>query len=210
MVGTVVGSIRAVDWNRMQTNFFVFFPDSVLESAPQTWVTVSRSTNAEQSGRAQAAIVSEFPNVSAIDLTLIIEVLEGLFARLSAVIQFMALFSIITGLIILAGAVVVSRFRRIDEIVLLKTLGASRRDVRRINTAEYLSLGTLSAIVALALALPTGWVLARYAFVVPYEVPGAQLAVAVVAVALLTTAIGIINSRGIYDAPALRVLQEVG
>ena len=109
---TLVSSIRLVDWNRMQTNFFVVFPTGVLERAPQTWVLVSRAATAEESGSAQAAVVSAYPNVSAIDLTLIIDVLEDLFARLSAVIQFMALFSIITGLIILAGAVVVSRYRR--------------------------------------------------------------------------------------------------
>ena len=209
-VATIVGSIREVDWNRMQTNFFVVFPDGVLETAPQTWVTVSRAPDAEASGRAQALVVASFPNVSAIDLSLIIEVLEDLYARLTAVIQFMALFSIATGLIILAGAVVVSRYRRIDEIVLLKTLGASRADVRRINTVEYFSLGALAAVVALALALPAGWLLARFAFVTPYEIPLVQLAIAVVSVAVLTTAIGVLNSRGIYAAPALQVLREVG
>ena len=105
---------------------------------------------------------------------------------------------------------VVSRYRRIDEIVLLKTLGASRTDVRRINTVEYFSLGALSAVVALVLALVAGWLLAKFAFVAPLEVPYAQLAIATAAVAALTTLIGVVNSRGIYGSPALQVLREIG
>ncbi len=204
---TLVSSIRLVDWNRMQTNFFVVFPTGVLERAPQTWVLVSRAASAEQSGGAQAAVVSDFPNVSAIDLSLIIGVLEDLFAQLSAVIQFMALFSIVTGLVILAGAVVVSRYRRIDEVVLLKTLGASRAVVRRISAVEYLSLGVLASTVALLLSVPVGWLLAKYAFETPIALPFGSLAVAAAAVAGITMLIGVANSRGIYAAPALQVLR---
>jgi putative ABC transport system permease protein len=207
-VETVVGSIRLVDWNRMQTNFFVVFPDGVLEAAPQTFVVVSRAADAGESGRAQASIVQAFPNVSAVDLTLIIEVIEELFSRLAAVIQFMALFSIATGLLILAGAVAVSRFRRADEVVLLKALGASRSDVRWITAVEYLGLGLLSSVVALVLATGAGWLLARYTFVTPLVLPAAPLAAAVAAVVLLTALIGVLNSRGVYRASAVDVLRR--
>ena len=207
-VETVVGSIRLVDWNRMQTNFFVVFPEGVLEAAPQTFVVVSRAADAGESGRAQASIVQAFPNVSAVDLTLIIEVIEELFSRLAAVIQFMALFSIATGLLILAGAVAVSRFRRADEVVLLKALGASRSDVRWITAVEYLGLGLLSSVVALVLATGAGWLLARYTFVTPLVLPAAPLAAAVAAVVLLTALIGVLNSRGVYRASAVDVLRR--
>lgn len=208
MIETVVSGIRRVDWNRMQTNFFVVFPEGVLEAAPKTWVVVSRAGDAAQSGQAQSAVVRDYPNVSAIDLTLIIGVVTELFSRLAAVIQFMALFSIATGLLILGGTVAVSRFRRADEMVLLKALGASRADVWRITAVEYLALGGLSALVALVLALAAAWQLARHVFETALVVPGLWMTVAVVSVVVLTAAIGIANSRGVYRASAMDVLRR--
>ena len=210
IIDTEVGSIRRVDWSRMRTNFFVVFPDGVLESAPQTWVFVTRTAGAEESGAVQASIVRDYPNVSTVDLALIVDVLERLFAQLAAVIRFMAFFSIATGLAILAGSIVVSRYRRIEEIVLLKTLGASRADIRWISGTEYLALGVLASVVGLGLSLIAGWLLARYLFEAPLALPAAQLVVATATAAALTVVIGVLNSRGVYRAPALDVLRESG
>jgi len=127
----------------MQTNFFFTFPTGVLEDAPQFEVVLTRAPYDDASGAVQAAVVHAFPNVSAIDLSLILSVFEAIFGRIAFVVRFMALFSILTGLIVLAGAVIVSRFQRIEETVLLKTLGASRWQVLRIVAVEYLFLGSL-------------------------------------------------------------------
>ena len=202
-----VGSLRQVDWQRIQTNFFVVFPNGVLEDAPQMHVVLSRAETEEASARVQSQIVQQFPNVAAIDLSLVLSTFDALFSRLSYVIRFMALFSILTGLIVLVGAVVVSRYQRIEESVLLKTLGASRRTVMRIMTIEYLFLGVFAALTGLILALGGSWALSYFVFEGPFVAAPLPLLVALVVVTGLTIFVGLLNSRGIYNRPPLEVLR---
>src|SRR5690606_37217703 len=138
---SMVGSIREVDWRRIGTNFFVVFPTGVLEEAPQFHVLLSRTASAEESASIQLAVVQAYPSISAIDLGLVLSTFDAIFSRISFVVRFMASFSIVTGLIVLVSAVVVSRVQRTRESVLLKTLGASQKQVLSIMTSEYLFLG---------------------------------------------------------------------
>ena len=207
LITTVVGSLRRVDWQRMSTNFFVVFPEGVLEEAPQTYVVLSRAKGSQASAALQSAVATAFPNVIAIDAALILDVFEALFSRLSFVVRFMALFSILTGLIVLAGAVVVSRYQRIEESVLLKTLGASRGQVLRIMLIEYFFLGLLAALAGVALAVAAGWLLARFVFETLFVVEAWSLAAAVGIVTGLTMGIGFFSSRSIYGRPPLEVLR---
>ena len=96
-VETEVGSIRKINWNRIQTNFFIVFPTGVLESAPQFNVLITRVPSPEQSAAYQQSVVKAFPNVSIIDLTLILKAVDDILSKVSFVIRFMALFSILTG-----------------------------------------------------------------------------------------------------------------
>ena len=95
-------------------------------------------------------MVEAFPNVTALDLTQVQEVIEKMIARVTLAIRFMALFSLAAGVVVLLGAVAASRDQRIREGVLLKTLGATRAQVLRVILAEYLSLGALASVSALA------------------------------------------------------------
>ncbi|PQJ35430.1 permease [Salinibacter sp. 10B] len=207
LVTTYVSSIRQVDWQRIGTNYFVVFPEGVLEAAPQMHVILSRSENDEASAQVQRQVVQKYPNVSAIDLSLVLSTFRDLFGRLSYVIRFMALFSIVTGLIVLAGAVVVSRYQRAEESVLLKTLGASRKTVLKIMTVEYLFLGVFAAATGIVLALAAAWSLSYFVFEGPFVVAPWALAGAFVTVTLLTIGIGLFNSRGLYDRPPMDVLR---
>jgi putative ABC transport system permease protein len=207
LVTTYVSSIRQVDWQRIGTNYFVVFPEGVLETAPQMHVILSRSEEGETSARVQRRVVAEYPNVSAIDLSLVLSTVRDLFGRLAYVIRFMAFFSILTGLIVLAGAVIVSRYQRAEESVLLKTLGASRRTVLQIMTVEYLFLGMFAAATGILLALAAAWSLSYFVFEGPFVVAPWSLATTFVVVTLLTIGIGLFNSRGLYDRPPLEVLR---
>jgi len=103
-IKTRVGSLREVEWRRLEPNFFVVFPLGTLEAAPKFYVAAARAATPAESARAQQAVVREFPNVSAIDLALVLETLDGIFSKVSFVVQFMALFTVATGVIVLAGA----------------------------------------------------------------------------------------------------------
>ena len=206
-ITTYISSIRSVDWQRFQTNFFFVFPTGVLEEAPQFYVLLTRSANDQQSGRVQSAIVQEHPNVSAIDLTLVLSVFDAIYSRISFVLRFMAMFSILTGIIVLISAVTVSRYQRISESVLLKTLGASRSQVIRILLIEYFFLGLFAALTGIVLAIACAWLLSFFVFQAPFTFPAGAVAGGLVFVTMLTVFVGMFNSRGIYARPPLEVLR---
>lgn len=209
-VATVVGSIRKVDWRRMQPNFFAVFPAGVLEEAPKFFVLTTRATGEEEMGSFQRAVVSRFPNVSTIDVTLILEVADELLQRLSFVVQFMSLFSILTGLLVLVSSILTSRFQRLEEGVLLRTLGATRGKVIRIMNVEYLLLGSLATATGLLLSIAASFGLARFRFDLDFRIAWLPLLLALVLVTALTLIIGRLGSRGLHDRPPLEILRAEG
>lgn len=205
---TYVASLRQVDWQRMQPNFFVVFPEGVLEPAPKTFIVAVRALTPGQSARLQQAVGRELPSVSAIDLTLILQTFDGIFAKAAFVISFMALFTVVTGVIVLAGAILSGRFQRIRETVLLRTLGATRRQLRQIQLVEYAVLGVLAAVTGGLLAQAANVLLAKFVFKAPVVfAPGVLLASVAGAVAV-TLVTGMLTNRGITSHPPLEVLRQ--
>jgi putative ABC transport system permease protein len=158
----------------------------------------------------QRELVKAFPNVSAIDLTLVLQTLDGILTKVGFVIRFMALFTVATGLLVLAGAVLTGRWQRMQEAVLLRTLGATRKQILQILFAEYAALGLLAALTGTALAVAASWALAKFAFKADYAVAPAPLLVALVSVTTLTILVGLATSRGIADQPPLEILRREG
>jgi putative ABC transport system permease protein len=206
-VTTRVASLREVNWRRMQPNFFVLFPLGVLESAPNMDVLVTRVGSSAQSAQLQRQVVRAFPNVSVIDLTLILQTLDSILSKVSFVIQFMALFTVLTGIIVLASALISGHFQRVQESVLLRTLGASRRQILLIVAVEYVSLGLLAALTGSLLAVGGAWAMAAFVFHVHFAPAYGTLACAVLATPALTAAVGLGMSRGILNQPPLVILR---
>jgi putative ABC transport system permease protein len=120
----------------------------------------------------------------------------------------MALFSIITGLIIVAGSVFVSRFYRIQESVLLRTLGASTRQLNAIVVGEYFALGLISSSIGVILAGVSSALLSIFVFETDVSFPFLISALTIVTVVAITLAVGLLNSRGITRRPPLEVLRQ--
>jgi putative ABC transport system permease protein len=154
-------------------------------------------------------LVVRFPNISAVDLTLVQQTLDGILTKVSLAIRFMALFSIASGVIILVGALATSRFQRVREAVLLKTLGAGGRQIRQILLTEYFAWGSLSALTGVLLAGVAGWALSRFLFEIPFALPATQLALVWVGVCGLTVVIGFANSGEVLRKTPLAVLREM-
>ncbi|HUR56884.1 MAG TPA: FtsX-like permease family protein [Opitutaceae bacterium] len=205
---TRVTSVRAVEWRRLEPNFFVVFPEGVLESAPKFYVAAVRSTDVDHSARVQRAVVATYPNVTAIDLALVMQTVDSIFTKVAFVIEFMALFTVVTGIIVLAGAVMTGRFQRIRETVLLRTLGATRRQLIQIQVVEYAILGVLAATVGCGLSVAGNALLAKYIFRIAPGVPVLLLVVGGVVVCAITIITGLLTSRGITDHPPLEVLRQ--
>jgi putative ABC transport system permease protein len=208
LIPTVVGSLRQVDWQRVQTNFRVVFPTGVLEDAPQFHVLVTRVPSPEVSARFQQAIVKKYPNVSVIDLNLILTVLDEVLDKIGFVIRFMAGFSIITGIIVLIASVLISKYQRMQESILLRTLGASRRQILVITALEYFFLGALAAATGILLSMAASAALAKYTFNAPFTVQWTPVALLFGSISLLTVIIGVFNSWSVLNRPPLKVLRR--
>jgi putative ABC transport system permease protein len=205
-----IAGIRKVDWPKDPPNFIFVFPPDVLENAPQIFVTTTRIDDQNVANAFQRALVMQFPNVSLIDLRLILSTVNGLFDKLGLVIRFLALFSIITGLIVLAGAVINSKFARIKENVLLRTIGARTLQITKITLIEYAWLGLFSALTGMILSLGGGWLLARFFFEITFAFDWLELLVIGFGVVILTTLIGWYNSREVINTPPLQILRKEG
>jgi putative ABC transport system permease protein len=203
-----VASVRSVEWRRLEPNFFVVFPEGVLEAAPKFHVVALRAATADDSARIQRAMVASFPNVTAIDLALIMQTIDGIFTKVTFVIQFMAMFTVVTGIIVLVGAVLTGRYQRIRETVLLRTVGATRRQLNRILLVEYSVLGLLSAVVGAVLAIVANVLLARFVFKTTAAFPPIELGAAVLGVVAITLLAGIVANRGVTNHPPLEVLRQ--
>lgn len=206
-IRTRIASTRRVDWKRFQTNFFVLFPAGVLETAPGFGVLVSRVPNPTESARLQNAVVAKFPNVSAIDLTAVIQTVDSILSKVALVIRVMSLFTVGAGIIVLGSTIWSGRYQRLKESILLRTLGASRSQIWQILCAEYLALGVLASATGIALAVASSWALAHFVFKLDYAPSILPLLIAAASVSALTVLIGLLTSRGIGSTPPLEILR---
>jgi len=207
-VATEVTSLRQVDWARFEPNFYAVFEPAALRGAPQMWVFLARTEDSAGRAVVQRDIVTNYPNVAAIDLTLVQRALDDVIGRISLVIRFLAGFSVATGFIVLLGAVATGRLQRIRESVLLKTLGATRRQIGAILFTEYALLGLLAVIVGMGLAMVAAWGLARFLFNVPFGVDPAPLLGLGLGIALLSALIGLSASREVFRSTPMEAIRE--
>jgi len=210
LLKTYVGSFREVDWRRVQTNFLVLFPAGVLEKAPQFHVLITRIDNNQLSARYQQAVVRSYPNISIIDLELILKTLEEILGKIAFVIRFMAFFSIGTGIIMLISSIVLSRFQRMRENVLLRTIGASSRKLWKIIFAEYFFLGGLGALSGILIAILTTTLLGKFVFEFTFIPDFSQMIYVGLTITFLTVIIGLLNSRDVISQSPLEVLRNEG
>jgi putative ABC transport system permease protein len=203
-----VTSLREVEWARFEPNFFVIFRPGALEAAPQTYVTLVRVDSAAARGGLQRAMVERFPNVSTLDLSTVQRAVDDILRTVAAAIRFMAGFTLVAGLVVLLGAIATTRLQRMRETVLLKTLGATRRQVVRIVLAEYLALGLLATAAGLCLASGAGWALAHWLFETRFALPGGALARLGAAVIGLTVVIGLWTSLEAFRRTPVEMLRE--
>lgn len=206
-VKTTVASIREVNFQRPEPNFFILFPTGVLEPAPQFFATTIQTENNGQAEAIQDAIISEFPNVSAIDVSLALKSVQEFLEKISMAIQFMAFFSILTGFIVLASSIAISRKQRTREAVLLRTLGAEKVQISTIQTIEYALLGLMASLTGFILAIAASWALAVFWFDLSFAPDLGILAAISLLITIAAVAIGWTGSRHIFKHSPLEILR---
>ena len=207
LMETEVQSLREVNWGRMQLNFSIIFPKGVLEDAPQFHVITTHAPDEATSAGLQRDLVKAFPTVSILDIRQLLTLVEDILNKISWVINFMAFFSILTGIIVLIGAVRTSKYQRLRESVLLRTLGARSNQILKINALEYLYLGLLGSGIGILLSLLSSELLALFAFDTSFT-PSLEPFLLLPGITLLVLLIGLTNSRSILNSPPLEVLRK--
>jgi len=210
LMKTKVANIREVDWGRMQLNFSIVFPTGILEDAPQFNVLSTHTENEQTSAKLQNELIKKYPNISIIDLRQILTLVESVLVKISWVINFMAFFSIFTGIIVLIGAVRTSKYQRIKENVLLRTLGATSKQILKIMALEYMYLGILGSLSGIFLSLISSQLLAWFVFDLSFTPSLIPFLVLFPGITLLVLLIGIGNSQSVLKSPPLQVLRNEG
>ncbi|MCH7403595.1 ABC transporter permease [Belliella kenyensis] len=209
-IKTYIGSFRDVKFNQVSTNFLVLFPEGVLERAPKFHVVITKTKNDRQAAQVQSNIVRSFPNVSVVNLGAIVETLEEILGKISFVIQFMAFFSIATGILVLISSLIISKYQRMRESILLRTLGADSSTVRKINTLEYFFLGSLASLSGIVLSFLATYLLSKFVFQIPFRGAFEEAFVVYLCLTLLTILLGWLNGRQVINKPPMEILRSNG
>ncbi|MGD8213441.1 MAG: ABC transporter permease [Desulfobacterales bacterium] len=191
-----ISSIRTRTRESIRPFFYFVFPEQTLQEAPQTIFT---AVNVPRNRIAliQAKIAANFPNISAIDVTETLKIFTQVMKKLSLIVRFFALFSIVAGVLIILSSVLATRFARIQEAVYYKILGAKGAFVAAVFTLENLFLGLVSASLALVLSQTCSWIICSKVFEISYTPFMANSFLLIAATVLLIVTVGLLPSSSI-------------
>jgi putative ABC transport system permease protein len=208
-VNAKVTSIRDVDFKDARAGGFVFvFRPGTLEQAPQTFIAPLKGPNGPSArAKFQHDLVARFPNVSVIDFHEILETIRDVMSKVTLAITVVGGLVLFSGVLILIGAVAMTKFQRVYEAAVFKTLGANTRTIATMLCVEYGVLGSLAGIVGSAGAVALTWGVSRYALDIPWKIfPGEHVA-GVGLTAALVAAIGVLSSLDVLRHKPLATLR---
>jgi putative ABC transport system permease protein len=171
-------------------------------------VLLTNVPDGASAARVQRTVVQRFPNVSAIDLSIVRKTISEIVERVSMAIRFLAVFSLAMGIPVLFSAVAATRRERVREGVLLKTLGATQGQIRRILFSEYALLGVLGSLTGMVLSFGGAWALLRFVFHRPFTPATGPALLIAAAMVLLTVLIGVLSGRDVFRTTPMAALRE--
>jgi putative ABC transport system permease protein len=201
-----VTSLRKLDWSSMRVNFFVIFSPVAMQNMPETWITAFHLPSAQDA--LDNALIQTYPNITIVNTELILRQVQAILDQVIAAVEFLFLFTLAAGVVVLYAALSGARDERRRDAGLLRALGASGALVRQTQIAEFLIVGGLAGFMAGAGALSIGWALANYVFEFPYQF-NAWVILAGVAAGMLCACLGgWAGLREVLRQPALATLRE--
>jgi putative ABC transport system permease protein len=202
-----VASLRRVDWQTFSTNFMVLFSPGALEGAPHTFLATARvPAGAEQA--VQNAVAAALPNVTAVAVRDIVQRVDAVLERIAFAVRTIAGLAIGVGLAVMAGALAASRYQRLVESVIFRTLGATRGAVARMFAVEYACLGVAAGVGGSLLAAVLAWVVGRFVLDTPWTFEPALLASGVVLAVTVAVAVGFLGTFRLLGQKPLPVLRR--
>jgi len=165
-----ITSVRRVDWTSMRANFFVMYPVSRMTTGagfdvPTTYIAAFRAPQpAKPSPTFDNQLLSRFPNVTSVDMGATLNQVQAVLGQVVSAVEFLFLFTLAAGLVVLFAAVTATREERAREYAVLRALGASNQLLAKVQRAELAGVGALAGVLASSVAMAMGWGLAKFAF----------------------------------------------
>jgi putative ABC transport system permease protein len=201
-----VTSIRKIRWDSFRPNFFLVFPPGLLDGAAGTYMTSLYLTQAQR--QSLADLVRQFPTISVFDVDAILKQIRSIMDRASLAVQYVFLFTLAAGIVVLLAAVQSTRDERRYESAMLRTLGASRGTVLQGVAAEFSALGFLSGTLAAFGATGVGWILARRLFSLEYTLDPWLWVSGLVCGTILVGLSGTLATRSVINTPPIVTLRD--
>jgi len=207
-VSAPVTSLRKVDWDSFRVNFFALFPPGPLDAMPATYIAAFRAPETDTTWL--PPLVQKNPNILAIDVGELVRQVQGIMDHVSRAVEFVFLFTLAGGLLVLQAAIAATQDERKFDAAILRTLGASQRQLVTAQIAEFLLLGALAGIVAAAGATATGWALADRVFKIPFEANPMVFLYGLLGGAVAVTLAGWLGTRSTARQPPLAIIRQLG
>jgi putative ABC transport system permease protein len=201
-----ITSLRKVDWDSFNVNFFVLAPPGMLERYPLTYVTSFYLPRGD--ARLLSELVREFPTLLLIDVAQVLAQVQTMMDQVARAVQFIFLFTLIAGLTVLYAALASTQDERLYQAAVMRTLGASRSQLSRAILAEFVVLGALAGLLAAAGATALGYVVATRVLNLPYSFGSTIWIAGALAGALGITVAGYFGTRGVLNVAPLKALRE--
>lgn len=200
-----ITSLRKVDWDSFNVNFFVVAPPGLMDWFPVSYVTsfYLPPGNVELLN----ALVKQFPNFLLIDVAQVLGQVQTMITQVSRAVQFVFLFTLLAGLVVLYAAIASTQDERLYQATIMRTLGSSRSQLARANLAEFAVIGALAGLIAVAGANALGYVLAQRVINVGYEFSYALWGIGIIGTVLGVMIAGHLGTRHVLRIAPLRVLR---
>ncbi|MDN7181699.1 ABC transporter permease [Caballeronia sp. SEWSISQ10-4 2] len=201
-----VTSLRKVDWNSFKVNFFVLMPPPSISDLPATFITSFHLPPGQQG--LIDGLINKYPSVTAIDVAPILAQIQRVLEQVIGAVQFLFIFTLAAGVLVLYAALAGTRDERVHESALLRALGASHKQVRSVQTAEFVAVGALSGLMAALGAQAIGWVLASRVFEFHIDFNPWLVPAGIVAGVVCSGVGGWMSLRRVLSRPALQSLRD--
>ena len=202
-----ITSLRKVDWDSFRVNFFALFAPGELADLPVTYIAAFRAPDGN--GAWLSTLVQRFPNILAIDVAEILREVQGIVDRVARAVEFVFLFTLAGGLLVLQAAIASTQDERKHDAAVLRTLGASQRQLQAAQVTEFVILGALSGLLAAAGAVAIGWALSDRVFNIPFVADPLIWAWGIGGGAAAVTLAGWLGTRSTLRDPPLAVLGQL-
>ena len=198
---------RSLNWDSMEVNFVVIFPPHVLQNFPQTWITALYAEEPTISEKSRQ-LVRQFPNITILDVGLVIQQLKAILNQVGQAVQFIFLFTLISGGLVVMACILSSARTRTRESAILRTLGASSRQLIRAAWLELTVLGGLAGLVAAIAAQVLGWAIAAFVFDFSYVLSISSVITGLVLGILVSVLFGAWSIRRVCLTPVMQTLRN--